>query len=1418
MARVTKIKQILKTKNGEVVSSSQMNKLYRDTLIDHHGHVEEIVKKKTVHVTTIDLDDPIGGKPLSPGKSSPLCSKCELCEMRGRNPFLPPSPVMENPDILIVTDGVSKSEDMAGEVGTEGQGGYVRKAFDSISKQVDIRDLKIQVVAMTRCGWRAQKPPNLKSKGNYCRNFLVDYIRRNTPKLIVPVGTTPLGLLCHKSNAADWGGRVLTYRGWPDDWLTNPAFVLPRKNKKDPEIVYPAGHPLFGPKPGHDKKIPMIPIQSPRLVFLTQNQNVINRWNKHIGKILTSARDGIVPNSYTRPWYKLTTDPNVVLDDLQYLIDNPGTLVTYDTETTGLRQWADNAAIVFMMFRWADKDGNPHALGFPWDYESSPLKPYIKDLSPFVLEVLYKSRLRGHNLTFDILYSYANIKGANLESLTSAMHSDTLHMAYTLKQQRGSLGLDHLMYDWVPELAGYEEELTLLIELHPFMNPEHGGHYANCPVELWDTSFKPYVMGDVEGCHLAGEAIAKKLSAAKTYKIPLANTVDHGKFRWFQPPSREFVYDKIMLPSSRMLTRMMGRGLHVNMDEVKFQENYFPNALRESITKMRNTCPEVVSWCEQMEATVPGWELDLGNPTLLKELLYRVLRLKIQRITKTGKKLYGDAELDDIPQDELYQYAAIDKYTLNKLAVDHEQVRPLQEYKKLFKQYSGYVRPMRNSFDADFDKDKKKGLPLLLRDSMVHGQFLLTGTRGGRLSSRNPNLQNLSRDGIIKRMYDSRFGKRGCLFQGDLSQIELRLLAAACGDPAMVKAYIDDIDLHSQTASWVFKKQYECYTKDYMQKLEESGKADLSKGLDTQRKIAKCVDPDTLITINNRIVRMSSLRPKSVKPDTFYDVDYRIQIPKAKNRFQAAEVRQFYYNGIDKKILVCARHGIIACSRTHKLMLSNGKFVMAKDLVKGDVLAEVERHVSPSDVKEIPFNPHAVDVKTEQYSIKIDTDMAYFMGMFMGDGCSSEVSVSIAAGNYGKYLQWQKSIRESLKKVGFIPRVKKEAAGGKVYNHVHFGSNRVSDILIQMGLLDSRRKKILKIPEYLFNTPIDVKIAFLAGMIDTDGCVSADGHVSICTKSWTLAQDLLVLARSVNIECSVHPMWNKKYERYYYDIGIKKKCTPIFKPLLRCHWKKSRVKTARFLYRNPRYKNQVIATVPLPDGELMDVEVKTTEHAYIANGLVSHNCVNFLTGYGGGAFGLQTALASQGIYLPIEECEEMLERFFSAYPTLKRYLGAYKHFIEQNGVAVSILGRVRIFEEVFSDDREQKSKALRAGCNHLIQSTASDMMLICLNVIEHYMREYSLESILVSTVHDSLLIDAVVDELPTIYGICSEVLNNIPGVLKFALGNDYDTSWMILPFSGDFEVSKNYLDMRKVPTKGDVDWDKLLSPKAKEEK
>lgn len=1086
--RVSK-RRFFRLPDGQTLPQSEwksISKFDRDVINYYHGEEKKIIlatgkkKERIEWITDYNPEQPLLDKSITPSIHSPICQQCGLYEHNCRTPFMAYYGA-DKPLITIIFDGVTRAEDVQGQLSRDGSPAVIRRIIEENLHQTGVSIRDVRWVPMTRCTNWLKKNVDLKPRGNWCRYHVLDDLMRHPPALVMPVGTTALGLLSHKSNAQEWSGRLLTFRGWPDDWLSNPKYALPCPDPRGMEVT---GHPVFGAIP--EKRLPMVPVQSPRLIFAAQNAVVYTRWKKDVLRALKMAKEGVTALNYVRDWYRWTEDVITIETILNELLEYPRIELTYDTETTGLRGWAGNAAIVSMMFRWVDPaTGQPRSLGFPWNFEGSAVRKHIPRLKLLVWKVLTQSTLIGHNLTFDMLYTFAafwktKLKGWGdpeynrkrdrwITNLADACKYDTWHMAFALQQRRGSLGLEVLAYDWVPDLAGYEEDMAILIDLyydamHPGANK--GGHYLNCPRDKWDSHLVPYVMGDVEVCHQAHGKIRKKLTGTPLYEFPLAHPESPGRFRLFTAPGRDWVYDKIMSPASRVLMKMMARGLYIDDEKLAFMEDNMPKQIKDLREKLKTVDPRIDAWCAEQKATEVGWELDLENKKQLKGLLFKCLNLPVIRFTKQGRKLLGDdvaaateamrkatvaeqPELEDDAvkleidvQKQLQEVAAVDKFTLNKICAEFEYLRPLQKYRKAFKLYSTYVRPLKNAFSAGLDKKQRTADPHLCFDQCIHASFLLTGTRGGRLSCRDPNLQQLPRDGEVKQMFVSRFGERGCMYQGDLSQIELRLMAAACGDPTMIKAYYDETDLHSLTASRIYHVPYAHFTKEYMKELQDKGRDEEAKKLELNRVTAKTV--------------------------------------------------------------------------------------------------------------------------------------------------------------------------------------------------------------------------------------------------------------------------------------------------------------------------------------------------------------------------------NFLTGYGGGAFGLQNVLAMKDIYLKIEECQEIIEAFFRSYPALKHLLQDYKRFILDNEVAVSIFGRVRVFEEVRGNDEEAKAKALRAGCNHLIQSTASDMMLTALVAIEGLMRVEDLESILVSTVHDSLVIDTVRDELPIVHRIVTDVLNNFPDVLKGVFGDDYDTSWMLVPFTGDCEVGPDYLSVRKIPNK-DIDWDKLLA-------
>ncbi len=168
-----------------------------------------------------------------------------------------------------------------------------------------------------------------------------------------------------------------------------------------------------------------------------------------------------------------------------------------------------------------------------------------------------------------------------------------------------------------------------------------------------------------------------------------------------------------------------------------------------------------------------GGEFNINSTPQLRTVLFERLKLPVQKRTKTG--------------------ASTDVEVLEQLAaLGHEVPRLLIEYRELTKLKSTYVDALPGYIDAATGR--------------VHTSFNQTGAATGRLSSSDPNLQNIpvrtKRGGEIRRAFIAPPGH--LLLIADYSQIELRLLAHLSGDPSFVAAFQRGGDIHRQTAAVVF--------------------------------------------------------------------------------------------------------------------------------------------------------------------------------------------------------------------------------------------------------------------------------------------------------------------------------------------------------------------------------------------------------------------------------------------------------------------------------------------------------------------------------------------------------------------------------------------------------------------------------------
>ncbi|MGD9625258.1 MAG: DNA polymerase I [Arcobacter sp.] len=170
---------------------------------------------------------------------------------------------------------------------------------------------------------------------------------------------------------------------------------------------------------------------------------------------------------------------------------------------------------------------------------------------------------------------------------------------------------------------------------------------------------------------------------------------------------------------------------------------------------------------------ISGVEFNINSTKQLGVVLFETLGLTASKKTKTGY--------------------STDEAVLSSIENEHPVIPLLLKYREAYKLQSTYIEPLLE-------------LGLKNEDNRVHTSFLHTGTATGRLSSKNPNLQNIpvGSDSILQ-IRQAFIPKEGYKLVGiDYSQIELRLLAHFSQDEALVEAFKNNLDIHYQTAVKIF--------------------------------------------------------------------------------------------------------------------------------------------------------------------------------------------------------------------------------------------------------------------------------------------------------------------------------------------------------------------------------------------------------------------------------------------------------------------------------------------------------------------------------------------------------------------------------------------------------------------------------------
>lgn len=244
--------------------------------------------------------------------------------------------------------------------------------------------------------------------------------------------------------------------------------------------------------------------------------------------------------------------------------------------------------------------------------------------------------------------------------------------------------------------------------------------------------------------------------AYKGYKVLLSELKNNGM---------EELYYNIELPLIYSLNRMEKEG--IRLDATSLRE--YGLMLKESIEKLEK---DIYTQCNV--------EFNINSPKQLGEVLFEKMGLKGGKKTKTGYSTSAEV--------------------LEKLKEENPVIKDILEYRQLTKLKSTYADGLINYVEAD---------------GRIHGTFNQTITATGRISSTEPNLQNIPirmpLGSLIRKVF---IPKENCVFvDADYSQIELRILAHMSEDESLIEAYNSGMDIHSITASKVFNVPLEQVTK-----------------------------------------------------------------------------------------------------------------------------------------------------------------------------------------------------------------------------------------------------------------------------------------------------------------------------------------------------------------------------------------------------------------------------------------------------------------------------------------------------------------------------------------------------------------------------------------------------------------------------
>jgi len=400
----------------------------------------------------------------------------------------------------------------------------------------------------------------------------------------------------------------------------------------------------------------------------------------------------------------------------------------------------------------------------PLDHPDSEFKdnPYVKDL---VKQLLTNDAEKcAHNALYDCYAAFYFLGGTLVKNVTF----DTMLAHHLIDPTRGTQSLKYLA-TMTTQFGGYEDELHSILESYPVAERS----YAKIPQD----KLGPYCCIDVDITFRLWDSLQKEIKA---------------------DDQLQRVFDTIVMPSHELMFDLRTRAWMVDNDKIDALEVYYTDTLAKLKKKLFNHPIRVSSKYKGFEPKSDdeaAVEFNPNSPAHLREIIYVQNKMKAKTMTRPKSGAKGVESTDQGAMKEIIARAPESELS--------DFLSTVIQLKLINKALTTYITGMR--------KHVTKG-------GRLFSEYLQIGTETARLSSRKPNMQNISGDlkGIpanmkIKSMFTCPPKHRFVI--ADYSQIELRNLANCTDDDVLVQTFLDGKNNHTVTASKVFGVDYDAIEK-----------------------------------------------------------------------------------------------------------------------------------------------------------------------------------------------------------------------------------------------------------------------------------------------------------------------------------------------------------------------------------------------------------------------------------------------------------------------------------------------------------------------------------------------------------------------------------------------------------------------------